>query len=898
MSHSYPNWPEYACQPIFFDQQRFRKDLASQSALSVFKNAISGVNTHFDRRFKEGEDIRILVSERATFIDLVLHYAWHQFNWGADVSLIAVGGYGRRELHPHSDIDLLVLLDNSAGDKYREEIQSFITLLWDIGLEIGSSVRTLDECVDIARNDITVATNLMEARYLAGNDGLRDQLQVLTGPEKMWSASEFYQAKLAEQIQRHKKHNYTEYNLEPNVKNSPGGLRDIQTIHWVAKRYFGVQTLRQVEGQNFFTEREFALLRNGEALLWRVRYGLHITAKRAEERLLFEYQRELAKKFGYKDNERGLAVEQFMHNYYRTVLALRELNDVLLRDLDERIHGHQRDQVVTVISDEFQLRDNHIEVTHPKVFERNPIALLEIFVRMAEDSNIKGAHAQTIRLIRESRGLVDNEFRNNPQAQALFLKLFKVQKGLVTQLKRMSRYGILGRYLPEFGKITGQMQHDLFHRYTVDAHTFLVIQNIRRFRFKNAAEHFPLAAEIIRRIAQPELLYIAALYHDIGKGRGGDHSILGAMDAQHFCERHGLNGRETRLVTWLVQNHLLMSYVSQKKDISDPDEIHRFALKVGDVAHLDYLYTLTVADMCGTNPEIWNSWRASLMSQLYSETKRALRRGLENTIDLQDIVEETQAHAIAYLAEKGLSEAQVRALWGDMRDDYFVREGAQDIAWQTEALSRHLSDEPLILIRDSVKPPWEGATQIFVRVKDVNHIFLAAATALAQLSLNIQDARLYSSKSGYTIDTFYVLDENYKPIGNDPKRLEEIRTALRDELLLVDEYSEVVRRRTPRQLKQFATPTRTSIHNDANAMVTVLEVISPDRHGLLATIGRIFMEFGVQLQKAKISTLGERVEDVFFITDTNKKPLSDPDLCERLQKTICRELDLHVEQNI
>lgn len=896
-------WPEFACQPIFFNQRRFREDFANKPVIKVFKDAITGVNGHFDRRYEESEDIRFLVSERATFIDLILHYAWHRYPWGDDVCLIAVGGYGRRELHPHSDIDILVLLDNSAGHRYQDEIQSFITLLWDIGLDIGSSVRTLDECVEIAKQDITVATNLMEARRLAGNDRLRDRLQVLTGPDYMWPLGEFYRAKFEEQVRRHKKHNFTECNLEPNVKNSPGGLRDIQTINWVAKRYYGVQTLRQLEGQSFFTEQEFGLLRNGEALLWRVRYGLHKLARRAEERLLFEYQRELAKQFGYKDNERGLAVEQFMHEYYRTVLALRELNDILLRILDERIHEKENKSRITVsntvqLSADFQLRDRYIGVTHNRVFDERPAAMMEIFLRMCEDPTIKGVQSQTIRLIREKRALVDEKFRQDPEIRRQFLQMFKVEKGLVTQLKRMKRYGLLGRYLPAFGKITGQMQHDLFHRYTVDAHTLLVMQNIRRFRNKTAEQDFPLAASIIKRIPQPELLYIAALFHDIGKGRGGDHSDLGAEDAEQFCLQHGLNGRETRLVKWLVQKHLLMSYVSQKKDISDPDVIHQFALQVGDITHLDYLYTLTVADMCGTNPEIWNSWRASLMRQLYTETKLALRRGLENTIDQQDVVEETRNKALETLAEKGVDENRARALWADMRDDYFLREGALDIAWQTEAILQHKTDEPLILIRDSEHQPWQGATQIFVRVKDVNNVFVAAATALAQLGLNIQDARLYSSKSGYTIDTFYVLDENFQPLGNHPEKLNVIRKALVDELKLVDQYSEIVRRRTPRQLKQFATPTRTSIHNAVNGSVTVLEVVSPDRPGLLATIGRIFMDFGVQLQNAKISTLGERVEDIFFITDANKQPLTDPELCARLQQTICRELDLQVEKDI
>lgn len=890
-------FPQVATQPIFFNQGRFRADLASKPPVVVFKDAIAGVNQQFDQRFKEGEDIRHLIHERAQFIDLILHYAWHHYDWGDDITLIAVGGYGRGELHPHSDIDILILLANHVGDEYNENLQAFVTMLWDIGLDIGSSVRSLQQCLDIAKEDITVATNLMEARRLAGNDALRDQLLIQTDANHMWPIRDFYEAKWQEQEARHDKHNNTEYNLEPNIKNAPGGLRDIQMINWVAKRFFKVQTLLQLQGQAFFTEHEFGILRRGEEFLWRVRYGVHLLAKRAEERLLFEYQRELATLFGYEDNDKGMAVEQFMHQYYKTVLALRELNDVLLQYLQEVIE-EDHTPVITPINDRFQLCDGFIEVTSNEVFNKTPSALLEIFVLMGQNPKIKGVRAETIRLIRERRWLIDDNFRKDTENNRLFIQLFTLDYGLISQLKRMKRYGILGRYLPEFGKITGQMQHDLFHRYTVDAHTLLVIKNIRRFRYPDEKKQFPIAAHIMKRMEKPELLYIAGLYHDIGKGRGGDHSTLGAVDAARFCEQHGFNARETRLVTWLVEKHLLMSYVSQKQDISDPEVIHNFALQMGDRLHLDYLYALTVADMCGTNPEVWNTWRASLMRQLYLETKRALRRGLENTIDQNELIEETQQLALAKLADKNIDEAQARAIWSEMGDEYFVREGHIDIAWQTEAIATTPSHENLVLIRETTNREFEGATQIFVRVKDAPHVFTAVANAIAQQNLNIQDARVYSAANGFTADTFYVLDENFEPIGDDPVRCDKIRDCVLEELRLVSDYRDVVRRRTPRQLKQFPIPTRASISNDMVSGYTVLEVISPDRPGLLATIGHVFMELDIQLQNAKIATLGERIEDVFFISDINGEPLSDPALCERLQKEICKQLDLQVEKEL
>lgn len=902
----------YFEQPLFFfDQGRFRKNLSEQNPIGVFKDAISAANIQFDRRFEEGEDISNLIYERALFIDCMLHYAWRQYSWLGGISLVAVGGYGRGELHPKSDIDLLILLSKEQdGSNNADNIEQFLTLLWDIGLEIGHSVRTVEQCVDLARNDISVATALTESRSLNCEQPgcpLREQLVQATGPDNIWSPEAFFQAKWDEQQARHNKHNNTEYNLEPNIKNAPGGLRDIQTISWVAKRFFGVRTLRQLQGKGFFTEDEFAILKTCEEFLWRVRYGLHMIAKRPEERLLFDHQRDLATLFGYKDNDKSLAVEQFMHRYYRIALALRELNDVLLQFLNEAIFRAGASKSVIPLNERFQLRDGFIEVCHIYVFDEEPSALLEIFVLMAQNPKVKGVRASTIRLIRERRHLIDDDFRHNNKNCQLFMELFQHPQTLPEQLKRMKRYGVLGRYLPEFGKVVGQMQHDLFHIYTVDAHTQLVVQNICRFHDDDTADQFPIAHHIVKRISRPDLLIIAGLYHDIAKGRGGDHSTLGAVDAEAFGQRHGLSSRATRLVCWLVERHLLMSQVSQKQDLSDPEVIHNFALEMGDQLHLDYLYALTCADINATNPDLWTSWRASLMRQLYMETKRALRRGLENTIDKQDLIEETQDSVISKLADKGLSEQKVRALWGDMGEDYFLRESHHDIAWHTEAIAEHLhslgcqkelqpcDQLPLILIKESSNYDHEGATQIFIHTQERANVFTAVATGLDQLNLSIQDARIYNSPTGYTIDTFFVLNEDGEAIGESSTGTEKIRKALLEELALVDEYSEIITRRTPRQLKHFTMPTETNLSCDIEAGTTVLEVNCPDRPGLLARIGRIFLEFDIQLQNAKIATLGERVEDIFYITDKHGDPIKDEAISRVLQAEICRQLDQQVD---
>ena len=888
----------YFERPLFsFDQTRFRHDLehANGKIIPLFKNALNAANVQLDTRFEEGEDVRSLVYERAQIIDCILHYAWHQFSWSAQVSLIAVGGYGRCELLPKSDIDLLILMEQELPSDL-ESAQGLLLLLWDVGLDIGHSVRTLEQCDLIAREDITVATNLMECRTIVGSERVCLELQKLTRPENMWPTDQFFKAKREEQLARHRKYDNTEYNLEPNIKNAPGGLRDIQTIAWVAKRHFGVRTLSQLAGNEFFTEEEFALLQSGEEFLWKVRYGLHKLAGRAEERLLFDYQRELATEFGYRNSKRNLAVEQFMHRYYRVVLALAELNDVLLNFLDEVVVHRNHAAVITPVNDRFQLRDNYIEATHDAIFRQEPSALLEIFVIMGNDASISGVRPKTIRLMREHRGLIDDDFRHDPKNTQLFLDLLNCEHALVTQLKRMKRYNILGRYLPEFGDIIGQMQHDLFHIYTVDAHTLAVVKNMRMLRYLDSKEKFPLAYECFQQLPKPELLYIAGLYHDIAKGRGGDHSKLGAIDAHNFCIRHGLKNHEARLVCWLVEKHLLMSSVSQKKDISDPDIIHQFAVEVGDRLHLDYLYALTVADISATNPTLWTSWRARLLRELYSDTRRALRRGLENPIDRQDLIEANQSAALRLLLEEGYAEDAIRALWSYLHEDYFLRESAEEIAWQSSASIDHNSSDDLILIRETTSRKHEGATEIFIRTRDRSNVFAAVATTLDYLNLSIQDARIYNTeRGGYTIDTFYVLDEDNEPIDNDPALRERIKKELHQALAQVDNYGEIISRRVPRRLKSFAIPTRTSISNDINTNTTILEVISPDRPGLLALIARIFVKFNIQLSNAKIITLGERVEDIFFLTDADGEPLSDPELCLALQQEICTQLDQQVE---
>ena len=889
----------FAADETLFSAPAFATALAeSNSPIPVFKAVLQNAQQAMDERFRDGEDIRKLIYGRAWLIDQLLLQAWNLFDWPDQkhFALIAVGGYGRGELHPKSDVDILIMLDQIEDSEVQDSISGFLTLLWDINLDVGSSVRSIDECYEEAKNDITIATNLIESRPLIGNEDLHIQMYLRVTSEGAWSDKEFFLAKVAEQRGRHDKTNDTEYNLEPNLKTSPGGLRDLQTIGWVAKRHFGATYIRDLVDHGFVTESELEILNKGELYLWTVRYALHMLCNRREDRLLFDHQRTLADFFGYQDKDGALAVEQFMIKYYRVAKAMSEFNNMLLQYFDEVILRGEEEQVIEPLNNRFDLHNGFIKAAHPNVFEHQPFAMMEMFVLLAQNDNIKGVRASTIRLIRDNRHRIDDEFRNDIRNTSLFMELLKLENKVSTELKRMNRYGILGLYLPEFGRIVGQMQHDLFHIYTVDAHTLKVIQKIRQFRHSDYREKFPIAHRIINQLPKLELIYIAGLYHDIAKGRGGDHSELGAVDVIGFCERHHLGKWDTHLVQWLVRNHLLMSMTAQRKDISDPDVIHQFALQVRDIVHLDYLYILTVADINATNHTLWNSWRATLMRQLYTDTKRVLRRGLENPINKDDRIDQIQNEALAMLKRKGYSELEVLEFWGLLGEDYFLREQPQHIAWQTQAILEHGSSElPLVMIRKTSYRAFEGATEIFIYTRDLPNLFAAAASALDQLHLNIQDARIMVADNNQALNTYTVLTEDNLPLPDDEQFLDQIQQRLIEELDDPDDYPAIIQRRIPRQMKLFAYPTQVNLSTDPVTQLTTLEVFTPDRPGLLARLGGIFVDFGISVRKAKIASIGERVEDFFFISDDHGQPISNPETCQQLQKAICQQLDEHIQ---
>ncbi|WP_127554822.1 [protein-PII] uridylyltransferase [Saccharospirillum alexandrii] len=862
--------------------------------IKALRQALDHLYQTLDRRFLQGEPIRTLVFGRTWAMDQILTAAWHHFDWlnEQNIALVAVGGYGRGELLPKSDIDLLLLFDTEADiDANVDSIQAFLTLMWDLKLDIGHSVRTLEACQEEARGDVTITTNLMESRTLSGNPTLRQRVSGLISQAHIWPSDDFYKAKLNEQTHRHQKYNETEYNLEPNVKAGPGGLRDIQTIAWVAKRHFGDTDLAELVERGFLTDAEYQALIDGQDYLWRIRYALHHFSGREEDRLLFDLQEKVAEQFGYQDREGQLAVEHLMQDYFRQVFKLRALNIMLLQLFDEAIlHQNEDDQLIPINS-RFQVRNGYIETLNETVFIRTPSALLEIFVLCAQRPDTKGIRASTIRQIFANRHRINGKFRQDLRNITFFMELLRSPAGVSTNLMRMNQYGILGRYLPEFGLIVGQMQYDLFHVFTVDAHTLLTIRNLRRFRHANNTVEFPIATKVIHQLPKVELAYIAALYHDIGKGRGTDHSVEGAEEVRRFALRHRMTAWESDLVVWLVRNHLLMSITAQRLDISDPEVINHFTQQVRDIHRLNYLYVLTVADIYATNPNLWNSWRASLLKKLYHEAMAALRRGLENPIDKEERIRDVQSAAMAMLRDDGFTEAEILQLWDNPGDDYFLRESPENIAWHTRAIANHGLNVPLVLIRETDEHSFAGATQIFIYAPDRPHLFADIAACLDSCELDIQDARIMtSSASDFSLDTFIVLDEEGHSIGNNPARLRDVQHRL---LLAIQDPEDTAtpNRRLSRRLKHFSIAPIITVSNDPANHRTVVEVITSDRPGLLADIGRAFKRLDLRMQSARISTLGERVEDVFFVVDNQNEPLHDSHRVAELQKQLTETID-------
>ena len=826
------------------------------------RESLTAAGEDLRARFESGESVVDLVHARAALIDDVLIDLWRERVEATGAALVAVGGYGRGELHPSSDVDVMLLLPDEIPAGGEDSLSAFVTALWDIGLEIGHSVRTIAQCREEAETDLSVATTLMEARLLAGPETLFSEMQEIISPANMWPSDRFFEEKRKEQIVRHHRYHDTAYNLEPNVKGSPGGLRDIQMIGWVAKRHFGAATLAELVDHNFLTPGQLQRLEDGQAFLWRIRFALHILTGRREDRLLFDHQKNLAELLGYEDATYTLAVEQLMQRYYRTVMELSRLNEMLLQLFEEDILMDP-DAPAETLNARFQVKNGFLQTVSDQVFSDDPSALLEVFLLLEQHPEISGVSAFTVGLIKRNLYLIDDEFRQNPRNHRLFLSILRAPEGVTHQLRRMNLYGVLGLYIPAFGRIVGRMQYDLFHAYTVDEHTLFVVSNLRRFALSRFDDEFPLCSEVMQGLEQPEIAYLSGLFHDIAKGRGGDHSELGAVDAESFCLEHGLSKYEAGIVAWLVRNHLVLSMTAQKKDIHDPDVINEFATLVGDPLHLDYLYLLTVADVRGTDPKLWNSWKAQLFSDLYLLTRRALRRGLENPIDRELLLKEKQEKARAILVDRGIADKRIDEVWALLNDNYFIKHRAKEITWHTEWLAESDTESLVGLVDVRRRKTGDGIEAVLYTPRE-NRTFAHATAVLDELGMTIIDARIVplDRRRGIVTLVFMELDSR---VDSDEARINKVRRSLTRILTAPNDKVLPVTRTVPRQARMFTTKTTVDFGRSTSDDQTVLELRAADRPGLLSTIGQVFIEQGIDIEAAKIVTIGERAEDVFYV---------------------------------
>ena len=831
------------------------------------RNAIAESDAALAARFDANGDIDRLVAARAQQVDAVVREAWsHCLPQDAALSLFAIGGYGRGELFPQSDIDLLVFGEAQAQATHADALARFFRLLWDAGLPIGHAVRSAQECTRAAMEDITVLTALLEARMLAADLDAASQLADAVSPNLIWPPGEYFAAKREEQRARHARFGDTADNLEPNIKEGPGGLRDLHTLRWVALRIIGTWDPDSLMAIGQLGADEFATLERERRMLARLRFGLHLVAGKREERLRFDYQKLLAARLGHVDNADNLAVEQMMQGFYRAAARVLRIGDRLLQRFEEQLEGEGEPQPVDEL---FELRRGYLAARHPQ-WPCDMDELFALFAAWAAHDEIRGLHSRTARALAESLDRIPAFFEASPELRQRFMRLLRGPKP-VTVVSRMARLGVLGRWIPAFFKVSGRMQFDLFHVFTVDQHTLAVLKNIASFASGEPDERFALAHQVWPRLRKPELLLLAGLFHDIAKGRGGDHSELGAVDAREFCEAHELSEGDTSLVEWLVRQHLLMSVTAQKQDIADPDVIHRFATLVADRERLDNLYLLTCADIAGTSPKLWNAWKDRLMADLYTATRLALRRGLEHPVAAHERAAETQAEARATLTAFGSSDADVDALFARMPQIGFERSRPDQIAWQAASLRDVAAGESCVRAR-----PVSGdaaALEVFVHSPDRDGLFAAIVATLDRLGFAIQQARILDGPHSMVFDSFEVVpaDPRHNPSA------EEVESCLSQALSRSLESIRPTRRTQPRHLRHFRIAAQIGFDRVTGGKDgrTMLSLVCTDRPGLLADVAQVLRRQQLRVHDARIATFGERAEDVFQITDQRDQPLDE-----------------------
>lgn len=809
--------------------------------------------TPFDQN-TPASGVEAALKKRCVCVDEALVRLWNAIDMPRQYSLVAVGGYGRGELFPFSDVDVLILIDQEPDEVNTEKLETFCGSGWDIGLEIGHSVRTRDQCIEEAGKDITVQTALVESRLLTGNANYFSELT--DSLNRLLDVKTFFRKKTLELRQRHAKYQETPYSLEPNCKESPGGLRDLHVILWVCRAAHLGNSWAEMAQKGLITPFEAAKLRNNERTLKKIRYQLHVTTGRREDRLVYDVQTQLAESLGYRPTAAKRSSEQLMQQYYLAAKAVMQLNTILLQNIELSIFGANAEPVV--IDEEFQETDSLLDIRDDEVFARNPSAMLRAFIVMQQNPRLKGMSARMLRQLWHSRVKINSDFRKNPVNKALFIEFFKQPQGIVHELRRMNETSVLGRYLPVFRKIVGQMQHDLFHVYTVDQHILTVVRNLRRFTMAEHAHEYPYCSQLMANFDDHWLLYIAALFHDVAKGRGGDHSVLGEVDARKFCKDHGLNQENTDLVAFLVKHHLTMSNTAQKKDLSDVEVLKEFAALVKTPRNLTALYLLTVADIRGTSPKVWNAWKGKLLEDLYRLTLKYLGGEAPNR---RQMLAEQQAEARRILRLYALSDDVQDKLWAQLDVSYFLRQGPSDIAWHTRHLYWRVdAEQPIVKAR--LSPIGEGL-ELLVYTRDEMDLFARICGYFDSKNLSILDAKIHTTAHGYALDSFLIQHDSHNEFYRETLSL--LEAELQDRLIKRQPLESPVFGRMSRQSRHFPVRPSVDLKPDEKGNQYLLTVSATDRTGLLYSITRLLAQYKVSVQAAKIMTLGERAEDTFLL---------------------------------
>lgn len=832
---------------------------------AIARQSLASADARLFKRFDQGDNIERLLALRARAVDHLIRLAWQRcIPVDAGLALFAVGGYGRGELFPRSDVDVLVLGESPAQRLHESALARLFALLWDSGMPASHAVRSTAQCTEAAA-DQTVLTALIEARPVMADGAAQRALAQAVTPERIWPARDFFLAKRDELLARHQRFGDTADNLEPDLKDGPGGLRDLNTLGWMALRAFGVRDLDALVGLGHLGIDEAAAMKRERSVLARLRFGLHLVAQRPEERLRFDYQKALAERMGFVDDVESLAVEKMMQGFYRSAAVIRRISDRLLQRFEEQFDGEAMPEPV---GDGFSLRRGYLSADDPQWPHGDVARIFALFACWARTQEVRGLHSLTARGLAEMLDEIPTYTDVPMPVREQFIALMRGPRAVDT-LARMARLGVLGQWIPAFAQVSGRMQFDLFHVYTVDQHTLMVLRNIGTFASARVNDRFSIAHEVWPRLRKPELLLLAGLFHDIAKGRGGDHSELGAEDARAFCLAHGLAASDTELITWLVEQHLRMSITAQKQDIADPEVIHAFATLVATRDRLDYLYLLTCADIAGTSPKLWNAWKDRLLADLYFATRRALREGLEHQVPEAERVHEARETVREQLRAQDYDEATIEHQLAAMPDEGFVRFRPEQQAWQAAALVDVRHGDTLVKVRRITADG--NALEVFVHSPDRDGLFAAIVMTLDRKGYGIHRARVLDGPNGTIFDTFEVTPADAFADGDTGNLEAALRRALSGDLSRL----RPARRVMPRQLRHFRFAPRIELFDIDEERRTLLNLVAPDRPGLLADVAHVLRDQQLRVQDARIATFGERAEDQFQLTDRHDHPLTE-----------------------